>query len=67
MIARDPRPTRFVFDHVVSVEFNEERQLGLLVPAAMHEEFFAGQNRKAYGAASYNNYRPSARIVPQVQ
>lgn len=66
VIARDPRPTRWTFDHVVSVEFKEEPKLGLLVPATMHEDFFAGQNRKAYGTASYENYRrfqTSARIV----
>ena len=66
VIARDPRPTRWTFDHVVSVEFKEERLLRLLVPATMHEDFFAGQNRKAYGKASYGNYRrfqTSARIV----
>ena len=44
------------------------RRSGLLVPATMHEVFFAGQNRKAHGDADYSNYRrfqTSARIVPQ--
>ena len=68
VIARDPRETRWAFDHVISVEFKEDRTLGLLVPAAMREVFFAGQNRNAHGDASYANYRrfqTSARIVPQ--
>ena len=68
VITRDPRETRWAFDHVISVEFKEDRTLGLLVPATMHEVFFAGQNRKAHGDADYSNYRrfeTSARIVPQ--
>jgi hypothetical protein len=68
VIARDPRETRWTFDHVISVEFKNERSLGLLVPATMHEVFFAGQNRNAKGDADYSNYRrfqTSARIVPQ--
>lgn len=68
VIARDPRDEKWAFDHVISVEFKEDRALGLLVPATMHEEFFAGQNRKAHGDADYSNYRrfeTSARIVPQ--
>ena len=59
---------RLKFEHVVSVEFQPHRELGLLVPATMHEEFFAGENRKAWGDATYRNYRrfqTSARIVPQ--
>ena len=68
VITRDPGPTKFAFDHVISVEFMEQRALGLLVPATMHEVFFAGQNRNAFGDATYSNYRrfqTSARIVPQ--
>ena len=68
VITRDPGPTKFAFDHVISVEFMEHRALGLLVPATMHEVFFAGQNRNAFGDATYSNYRrfqTSARIVPQ--
>ena len=59
---------RLKFEHVVSVEFHQHRELGLLVPVTMHEEFFAGDNRKAWGDATYRNYRrfqTSARIVPQ--
>jgi hypothetical protein len=59
---------RFRFEHVISVEFQQHRQLGLLVPVTMHEEFFAGDNRDAKGDATYRNYRrfqTSARIVPQ--
>lgn len=68
VITRDPAPTRITFDHVIAVEFKEDRALGLLVPATMHEVFFAGENRKASGDATYSNYRrfqTSARIVPQ--
>jgi hypothetical protein len=59
---------RLKFEHVVSVEFQPHRELGMLVPATMHEEFFAGDNRDARGDATYRNYRrfqTSARIVPQ--
>ena len=66
VITRDPVPSRVTFDHVISVDFREDRALGLLVPDKMHEVFFAGPNRKASGDASYSNYRrfqTSARIV----
>ena len=59
---------RLKFEHIVSVEFQQHRQLGLLVPATMHETFFAGDNRDTRGDATYRNYRrfqTSARIVPQ--
>lgn len=59
---------RLKFEHTVSVEFQQHRGLGLLVPATMHETFFAGDNRDAWGDATYRNYRrfqTSARIVPQ--
>lgn len=68
VVSRDPRDSRVVFDHVVSVEFREDRAVGMLVPARMHEDFFAGSNRKAWSDAEYRNYRrfqTSARIVPQ--
>ena len=68
VVTRDPRPARVVFDHVVSVTFQENRTLGLLVPAKMREDFFAGHDRKAWGDATYVDYRrfqTSARIVPQ--
>jgi hypothetical protein len=42
----------------ISVEFKEERTLGLLVPATIHEEFFAGQNRKAWGDADHSKLSP---------
>lgn len=67
VIARDPRPSA-EFDHIVSVTFQENSALGLLVPAKMREDFFAGHDRKAWGDAKYSNYRrfqTSARIVPQ--
>ena len=59
---------RLNFEHTVSVEFQQHRELGLLVPVTMHETFFAGDNREAWGDATYRNYRrfqTSARIVPQ--
>jgi hypothetical protein len=68
VITRDPRDDKFAFDYVLSVEFQNNKQLGLLVPATMHEDFFAGVNRRAFGDAKYTNYRrfqTSARIVPQ--
>lgn len=68
VIIRDPRPTVIQFDHIVSVTFAENRALGLLVPSQMREDFFAGDDRKAWGEATYTNYRrfqTSARILPQ--
>ena len=68
VIIRDPRPTVLQFDHIVSVTFEENRALGLLVPARMREDFFSADDRKAWGEATYTNYRrfqTSARIVPQ--
>jgi hypothetical protein len=67
VIIRDPRPTVVEFDHIVSVTFSENRALGLLVPSRMREDFFSGADRKAWGEATYTNYRrfqTSARIVP---
>ena len=63
---RHPR-TRGPFDAVVSVDFREHQALGLLVPTAMREKFFSDRERRAWGTASYSNYRrfqTSARIVP---
>ena len=68
VITRDPRPARVVFDHVVSVTFQENRELGLLVPAKMREDSLRGPRSKAWGDADLRNYRrfqTSARIVPQ--
>jgi hypothetical protein len=68
VIIRDPRPTVVEFDYVVSVRFEENRGFGLLVPSRMREDFFAGEDRKAWGDATYTNYRrfqTSARILPQ--
>lgn len=68
VIIRDPRPSVVEFDHIVSVTFAQNRGLGLLVPARMREDFFAGVDRKAWGEATYTNYRrfqTSARILPQ--
>ena len=68
VITRDPSQGDFAFDAVISVEFRNDRKLEMLVPAQMHEEFFAGANRRGWGDAVYSNYRrfqTTARIVPQ--
>lgn len=68
VIIRDPRATVVEFDHIVSVTFENNRALGLLVPARMREDFFSGADRKAWGEAAYANYRrfqTSGRMVPQ--
>jgi hypothetical protein len=68
VITRDPRDDKFAFDYVISVEFRNNKQFGLLLPSTMHEDFFAGVNRRAWGDANYTNYRrfqTSARIIPQ--
>jgi hypothetical protein len=64
--SRDPRENAWPFDAVVSVDFEPHSEFGLLVPTKMREEFFAGHDRRAWGEASYKNYRrfqTSARIV----
>lgn len=66
VITRDPAQGDFAFDHVVSVEFQNNQKLEMLVPVLMHEEFFAGANRRGWGDATYSNYRrfqTAARIV----
>jgi len=68
VITRDPRDNALPFDAIVSVAFKEHVSLALLVPATMHEKFFSGVGRRAWGDATYTNYRrfqTSARIVPQ--
>ena len=68
VIARDTRDNAFPLNAIVSLTFKQHDSLGLLVPATMHEEFFAGVGRRAWGDATYTNYRrfqTSARIVPQ--
>ena len=44
-------------DTLLRVEFKEEAALGLLVPAEMREEFFAGRTRRGHGRATYSKYR----------
>jgi hypothetical protein len=66
--SRDVRENAWPFDAVLSVDFTAHAELGLLVPTKMREEFFAGHDRRAWGEASYTNYRrfqTSARILPQ--
>jgi len=68
VITRDPRDERFAFDYVISVTFQHNKVFDLLVPATMHEDFFAGINRRAWADAKYTNYhrfQTSARILPQ--
>ena len=68
VITRDTREQAAPFDAVVSVDFREHEALGLLVPTAMREKFFSDFERRAWGNASYTNYRrfqTSARILPQ--
>jgi hypothetical protein len=65
---RDARLGVPVFDAVVWVDFKPDEKLGLLVPAEMKEEFFAGRFREGTGTARYSKYRrfqTSARILPQ--
>ena len=57
VITRDPSQGGFAFDAVISVEFRYDQKLEMLVPARMHEEFFAGANRRGWGDATYSNYR----------
>lgn len=64
---RDVRPNVPAFDGVVSVDFRDERALGMLVPAEMRESFYTGPWRDGFGAANYSKYRKfqtRARIVP---
>ena len=64
---RDARLGVLPFDNVIRVDFRMDQKLGLLVPAEMKEEFFAGRFREGTGTARYTNYRQfktSARIVP---
>ncbi len=64
---RDARIGALQFDATVAVDFREDAKLGMLVPAAMQEAFFAGRARVGSGEAKYSNYRrfqTSARIVP---
>ncbi len=52
----------------ISVEFAENKALGLLVPMEMRETFPAGKPLRGISVASYTNFRrftTSARIVPQ--
>jgi hypothetical protein len=68
VITRDTRPGVAPFDNLVGVEFSEHGTLGLLVPTKMKEEFYGGPNGRAWGEATYTNYRrfqTSARILPQ--
>lgn len=64
---RDTRPAAPAFDALVAVDFRENATLRVMTPTAMRENFFAGPRRRAWGEASYSNYRrfqTSARIVP---
>jgi hypothetical protein len=55
-------------EHSIRVEFDQDRQLGLLVPREMREKFPDDRGGAGKGTAAYSNYRrftTSARIVPQ--
>lgn len=65
---RDARIGVLPFDALVWVDFKPEEKLGLLVPAEMKEEFYAGRFREGTGSAKYSKYRrfqTSARMLPQ--
>ncbi len=64
---RDARIGVLPFDATVWVDFKLDEKLGLLVPAEMREEFFAGRFREGTGTARYTKYRrfqTAARIIP---
>jgi len=64
---RDARIGVLPFDALVWVDFKPDEKLGLLVPAEMKEEFYAGRFREGTGNAKYSNYRrfqTTSRIVP---
>jgi hypothetical protein len=55
------------FSNVVWVDFEEDAQLGLLVPVEMRETFYAGRFTDGTGVAKYSNYRRfhiASRVVP---
>ena len=57
------------FANVIWVDFKEDANLGLLVPAEMRETFYAGKFTDGTGVAKYSNYRKfqtTTRIVPPV-
>jgi len=65
---RDARIGVLPYDNLIWVDFRPDKQLGMLVPYEMKEDFFAGRFREGTGTARYTNYRQfktSARIVPQ--
>ena len=65
---RDARIGVLPFDAMVWVDFKPDAKLGLLVPAEMKEEFFAGRFREGTGTARYTKYRrfqTTGRILPQ--
>lgn len=68
VVTRDTRRDAAAFDSIVSVDFREHDSLGVLVPTTMREVFYSGPARRAWGDATYSNYRrfqTSARILPQ--
>ena len=65
---RDARIGVLPFDALVWVDFKLDEKLGLLVPAEMKEEFFAGRFREGTGMARYTKYRrfqTTGRILPR--
>lgn len=64
---RDARIGVLPFDALVWVDFKPDEKLGLLVPAEMKEEFYAGRFREGSGSARYTKFRrfqTTGRIVP---
>lgn len=65
--SRDARLGVPIFDAVIWVDFREDAAMGMLVPAEMREEFYAGRFRDGIGTAKYSDYRrfrTNGRIVP---
>ena len=55
------------FVNEIRVDFKDDKNVGMLVPASMTETFFV-ERGSGTGTATYSNYRrfqTSARLVPQ--
>ncbi len=67
-LGSDSRRTGSTHEPRIDVEFEDHRQLGLLVPTRMDETFLIHLSAAGTGRATYSNFRrfqTSARIVPQ--
>lgn len=66
--ARDVRMGTRPFVAEIRVEFKDDKNVGMLVPAEMTETFYVDRSGSGTGTAKYSNYRKfrtAARIVPQ--